>query len=90
MEPLAGPLGRAIEMEYEPEKARWEPAEGTFTLVRRTGRATLLEVEAMMEAILGATMRAAIVLERSGVMRELRREWFLEELEKWCGWRRWI
>jgi hypothetical protein len=31
-------------------------------LVRRTGRATLVVVEAMREAILGATMRAAIVM----------------------------
>jgi hypothetical protein len=30
--------------------------------VRRTGRATLAEVEAMREAIFGATMRAAIVM----------------------------
>ena len=31
-------------------------------LVRRTGRATLVVVEAMREAILGATIRAAIVM----------------------------
>ena len=41
-------------------------------LVRRTGRATLVVVEAMREAILGATIRAAIVMMVVGCEEEKR------------------
>jgi hypothetical protein len=39
-----------------------------FTLLRRIGRATLAEVEPMREAILGANMRVAAIVEE-GVRR---------------------
>jgi hypothetical protein len=48
-----------------PEKARWEEPVG-FKALRMTGRATLAEVEAIIEATFGANTRAAIVYEDMG------------------------
>lgn len=61
-----------------PEKARWETTLA-LTPLRTTGRATLVEVEPMREATLGANMRAAIVYEACVRCGD---DWKVESLEK--------